>query len=154
MGNHSLVCQGYRRIGNGRDDDRTSEMVELEKELMEFTVYDILHLRQQRYRGCVPKLQEALGGHYHLQRRVDPTTPDAGEVNVFGRLAAIQMAYREFITTVVDVICNGWSEAGHFYLREAESYGLGTRLKIALQCECYGQKVFHEDEQRTSDALL
>jgi hypothetical protein len=142
-----------------KDDDRKSEMVELEKEPMEFTVYDILHLRQQRYRGfellvaqsCVPKLREALGDHYHLQRRVDPTTPNAGEVNVFGRLTAIQMAYRGFITTAVDVICNGWSEAGHFYLREAESHGLGTRLEIALQCEYYGQKVLHEDEKRISD---
>lgn len=144
---------------HAEDDDRELEMVELEKELKEFTVYDILHIRQQRYQGfelliaqsCVPELQKALAKHYHVQRQIDPTIPDAREVNVFGLVTATEGAYNRFINTAVDVISNRWSEAGHFYLREAESHGLGTRLETALQYDRYDKNVLHEDEKCISD---
>ncbi len=140
-------------------DGCESELDELKVELRKLMVFDILHIRRQRYLGfqlvvaqsCVPELQEALGDRYHIQRRVDPRTPDAGEVNIFGLLAASENACCRLITTAVDEIRNGWSEAGQFYLCEAKSRGLGTRLEMALQSDDYDQNVLHEDEECISD---
>lgn len=120
-------------------------MDELEVELWKFMVFDILHFRQQRYRefqlvaaqSCVPELQEAFGDHYHIQRRVDLMIPNAREVDVSVLLTATKRAYRRLITAAVDEIRNGWNEAAQFFLREGESRGLGTRLKMRLHCDYY-----------------
>jgi hypothetical protein len=95
--------------------------------------------------GYIPELQKAVGDRYHVQHQVDPTTPDSGEVEIYGLQKAKERARRRFLDNAVNAISNGWCEGpGQCYRRAAELHGLDARLGEALHCEGFDEKVWHE----------
>lgn len=63
---------------------------------VKFTVYEIASVLQQKDGGfelvvqqaCIPKLQQAVGDNYYIQRQLNPASPNSGEVNVYGKQTA------------------------------------------------------------------
>ncbi len=127
--------------------NRRLEKIDMAKELREFTVYQILYLRQHQHKtfelvvaqSCILELQEALGQRYNIERPDDLALPDSGEGNVFGLQTAKEMANRRFLISAVDAVSNGWGEGpGWCYGDAAKSSGLEARLEMEIQSEhCY-----------------
>jgi len=123
-----------------KDTDRQLKMDELEG----FTIYDIPYLRQQRYeelelvitQSCLPGLQEAVGHHSHIERLMDPTKPNSGEVNVYGFHTAKAMACDRFLNTAVEAIRTGRGQGPEWCYRDAAKLsGFEGRLKTMLRNE-------------------
>jgi len=108
-----------------------------------------------RTQSCFPELQKAVGDRYHVQRQVDPTTPDSGEVEIYGLQKAKERACRRFLDNAVNDISNGRCEGpGQCYRRAAELHGLDARLREALHCEGFDEKVWHERGTADKDDCL
>jgi len=83
---------------------------------------------------------------------VDPTTPDSGEVEIYGLQKAKERACRRFLDNAVNAISNG--RAWSVLRRAAELHGLDARLREALHCEGFDEKVWHERGTADKDDWL
>ncbi len=145
-----------------KDTNRHLEMIDMDKELKEFTVYQIPYLRQHKHKtfelvvaqSCILELQEALGQRYNIERPDDLTLPNSGEVNVFGLQTAKEMANRRFLSNAVDAVSNGWGEGpGWCYRDAAKSSGLEARLEMELQSESRYRSVGKGGKEDNDDVV-
>ena len=134
-----------------KDTDRQLKMDELER----FTVYDIPYLRHQKYeelelvitQSCLPGLHEAVGHHCHIERLVDPTKSNSGEVKVYGFHTAKAMACDRFLNTAVEAIRTGRGQGPEWCYRDAAKLcRLGGKLEIMLRNEDMGEESIEEDD--------